>query len=222
MLWFWRRFGMTGVASVLVVLALIAKGTLGIVRGPDPYGPTLSRYAPLIDAGPQAPHSGPVEVTDYFYYGCPHCTDLEPTLEKWVANEGDAIHVRRVPVTGGRAELEQEAALFYALDQMGAVSRLQNALFQEISGRHHPLDGDAKIAAWARSNGLDPDAFTAAVHSPDTMARVRAGEAEFRRHKLNAVPTIVIGKQWVVSPDTASGQENMPRIMSDLVRKLQG
>ncbi|WP_321935540.1 thiol:disulfide interchange protein DsbA/DsbL [Paraburkholderia sp. J8-2] len=222
MRWFWRNFGMIGVTGALMVFALLAKGAIGLVRGPELYGLSPTGYAPLVAAASQSSHPGPVQVVDYYYYGCPHCTAFEPTLEKWIANEGDAIQVRRIPVTGGRPDLEQEAAIFYALDRMGAVNRLQNAVFQSISGLHNALDSDEKLRAWARANGLDADTFLAAVHSPDTMTRVRAGQAEFSSHKLVAVPTIVIGNQWVVSPDTVGSQEGMPRVMSDLVRKLNG
>ncbi|MGH8119113.1 MAG: thiol:disulfide interchange protein DsbA/DsbL, partial [Gammaproteobacteria bacterium] len=47
---------------------------------------------------PQPTSSGDkIEVIEFFWYGCPHCFDLEPTLDKWLAAKPDDVEFRRIP-----------------------------------------------------------------------------------------------------------------------------
>ena len=39
-----------------------------------------------------------IEVIEFFSYGCPHCNDLEPILDAWVAKLPPDVQFRRVPV----------------------------------------------------------------------------------------------------------------------------
>jgi protein-disulfide isomerase len=48
---------------------------------------------------PQPTESGnKIEVIEFFSYGCPHCAELEPFLETWLAKLPPDVAFRRVPV----------------------------------------------------------------------------------------------------------------------------
>ncbi|MBS1171449.1 MAG: disulfide bond formation protein DsbA [Proteobacteria bacterium] len=38
-----------------------------------------------------------IEVTEFFWYGCPHCFDLEPLIGKWLKTLPKDVEFRRVP-----------------------------------------------------------------------------------------------------------------------------
>ena len=38
-----------------------------------------------------------IEVTEFFWYGCPHCFDFEPLLSAWVKKLPADVSFRRVP-----------------------------------------------------------------------------------------------------------------------------
>ena len=42
---------------------------------------------PFVEVNPPQPtaDTGKIEVIEFFHYGCPHCRDFDPLLEKWVA-----------------------------------------------------------------------------------------------------------------------------------------
>ena len=47
---------------------------------------------------PVSAPAGKVEVIEFFWYGCPHCYEFEPTIEAWVKKQGDKIDFKRIPV----------------------------------------------------------------------------------------------------------------------------
>jgi len=38
-----------------------------------------------------------VEVLEFFWYGCPHCYNLQPTLHDWMKTMPKDVEYRRVP-----------------------------------------------------------------------------------------------------------------------------
>ena len=39
-----------------------------------------------------------IEVIEFFSYGCPHCAELEPHIDAWLAKLPPDVQFRRVPV----------------------------------------------------------------------------------------------------------------------------
>lgn len=85
-------------------------------------------YHAISPAPPPNP-SGEVEVTEFFWYGCPHCYQFEPHLSKWLKNKPEGVTFVRVPVLfGGTADLHARA--YYALEVMEELERLHEPLFK--------------------------------------------------------------------------------------------
>lgn len=199
--------------------ALIAAGVAAWMRPHDDYKRTDTGYelahSNAVPTTTAAPAAAQKVVIDYFYYGCPHCRAFEPMLEAWASQERPAVTLRRVPVTGGREDLTREAALFYALDSVGAIPRLQEAAFEAIARRDNFPDSDRDLAEWAGEEGIDGPSLVAAYHAPDMPARIRAGDKAFRALDLSAVPAISVRDRWIVTAATAGSTEGMPKAMTD-------
>lgn len=164
------------------------------------------------------------EVVTFFYPACPHCRDFEPSLEAWAARgsaQGDGRTLKRIPVTGGRADLKREAALIYALESLGAIPRLEEAVFEAVARTPDFPASDAQIASWAAQEGLSPAALLAAYHEPDMDARIAAGDNAFRALGLTAVPAVAVHDRWIVTPDTADGVAGMIRGVENALRTTQ-
>lgn len=199
-----NKISVVALTSVCLVVLL---GTVGVMRliqsTSDHYGRTALGYAALTQAVSRE-DVGPVDLVDFYYYGCPHCNDFEAPLDAWVAHEGARVRIRRVPVGSDDVRVRQ-AHLYYALSSMGLAERFQSAIYLEIHQRGNALDTDAKILAWVKNQGLDIAQFARAYHSPAVEAERQAGIAELKRDEISTVPTVVVGTRWVVSPTTAGG-----------------
>ena len=63
---------------------------------------------------------GKVEVTEFFWYGCPHCYALEPAVNAWAKNVPKDVVFKRIPATtGGWEEL---ARVYYTLETMALTT----------------------------------------------------------------------------------------------------
>jgi thiol:disulfide interchange protein DsbA len=103
----------------------------------------------------QATEEGPkVEVIEFFWYGCPHCYELEPTLKKWLARKPDDVSFRRVPAIF-RQSWVPGAQTFYTLETMGELDRLHAKVFDAIHIERQPFSDMAAISAgWARTGSM--------------------------------------------------------------------
>ncbi|MGF6603279.1 thiol:disulfide interchange protein DsbA [Paraburkholderia sp. GAS448] len=203
--------------------ALIAAGIAVWTLPHDDYKRTNTGYetAQTRSILPAAAAAERDVVIDYFYYGCPNCRAFEPMLEAWAKQQGPAITLKRVPVTGGRPELTREAALFYALDSVGAIPLLQEAAFQTIARKADFPASDHDLAEWATEAGIDPRRLVDAYHAPDMHERIDAGDKSFRARDLSAVPAIAVRGRWIVTAATAGSIEGMPGAMTGALSAVE-
>lgn len=211
----WSKGWKTPLISAAVG-ALIAAGVAAWMHPHDDYSRTGTGYE--LAHSQSLPSSTTTSdrnvVVDYFYYGCPHCRAFEPMLEAWAKQQGPAVTLKRVPVTGGRQELTREAALFYALDSIGAITRLQEAAFEVIAREADFPASDRDLVEWAGQEGIEPQQLVDAYHAPDMAARIDAGDKAFRAIDLSAVPAIAVRDRWIVTAATAGSTEGMLSAMT--------
>ena len=82
-----HTLGAVGLSAGLPGLAL-AQG--GPVEG--------THYVRLPQAAPVSAPAGKVEVVEFFWYGCNHCYNFEPSLGAWADKLPADVVFRRVPV----------------------------------------------------------------------------------------------------------------------------
>ena len=111
-----------------------------------------------------------IEVIEFFSYGCPHCSDLEPILHAWVEKLPSDVQFRRVPVVF-QQRWEVLAKIYYTLDAMGAEMRLSPEVFKAIHANGQALYQDKIFFDWAASQGLDRAKMLAEV--PELQDRHR-------------------------------------------------
>ena len=75
-------------------------------------------------ANPQPVETGKkIEVIEFFSYGCPHCAELEPHLDAWLAKLPPDVAFRRVPVMFQQRWMPL-AKIYYTLDALGVETKL--------------------------------------------------------------------------------------------------
>jgi len=61
-----------------------------------------------------------IEVTEFFWYGCPHCYNLEPYIERWQKSAPPDVELRRIPAVFN-ARWGHDAAIYYTIEALGLV-----------------------------------------------------------------------------------------------------
>lgn len=192
-------------------LAVGAAGAVDLVEGKN--------YAKL--RNPQPVESGKkIEVIEFFSYGCPHCNDLEPILDAWLAKLPPDVEFRRVPVIF-QQRWEPLAKIYYTLDAMGVESKLSPEVFKAIHSAGLPLYQDKAFFDWAAAHGLDrakvQDVYNSfAVNSKFNRAKVLAQD-----YNIQSVPTVVVDGKYVTSSDRVGTHAALPPVIDALIAKAR-
>lgn len=161
---------------------------------------------------------GKVTVIEFFSYGCPHCAHLHPSLTKWVAELPDDVQFIRVPVSFGRMQWGQLVRAFYALQEIGELDRLDQALFDAIHEERQPLFTEERLAAWVAEKGGDAAKFRAAFNSAEVSSRALQADQLSRDFRVSGVPQLVIDGKYVALGGTHG--ETL-RIAGELIEKAR-
>ena len=72
-----------------------------------------------------------IEVVELFWYGCVHCFNMDPYLDKWADNLPKDVTFKRIPAIP-RKDWVASAKAYYALESLGLLNKLHEKLFDAI------------------------------------------------------------------------------------------
>src|ERR1700679_3729123 len=90
-----------------------------------------TNYTRIVPAQPTNVPAGQVEVLEFFWYACPHCYALEPTVAAWLKSKPAYTSFSRIPVLWNEGH-RSLARLYYTLDSMGKLNDVHSEIFKEI------------------------------------------------------------------------------------------
>ncbi|AKC69231.1 thiol:disulfide interchange protein DsbA/DsbL [Pandoraea oxalativorans] len=192
----------------LLGAVLISFGFLSGVASASPEAPVAGTDYLTIPQQPLTAGPGKIEVTEFFWYGCPHCSALEPTLEKWVKAQGKDVVFKRVPVAF-RSTFEPHTRMFIALTTLGKEAELTPKVFNEIHVKHNYLLTRDSQADFLATLGVDKAAYSKAYDAAGAPAMARKespvdlANKAWKDYKIDGVPTIAIQGKYLVSPATS-------------------
>ena len=151
------------------------------------------QYIRLNPPAGQAAPTGPVEVVEVFSYGCPHCAEFAPFMDKLRAELPKGVEVRYMPAVFSQAWLPFAQA-FYAAKDLGKVQQTHDAVFTAML-EHYPLNSLQDLADFYARHGVDKQQFLAAATSPATMKRLTDDQKTQIGWGIDATPTLVVGRR---------------------------
>ena len=167
--------------------------------GASPTAPVNGTDYRTLDKAQQTDSGKKVEVTEFFWYSCPHCSALEPALEAWVKKQGDKINFKRVPVAFRDSFIPQQK-LYYSLEALGWVNALHGKVFRAIHVERQPLDTDKQIADFIAKQGVDTKKFAETYNSFGIQSKVQRATQLQAAYKVDGVPMIAIDGRYITSP----------------------
>ena len=165
----------------------------------------LAKGQDYILLNPPLPTDSPakVEVIEFFSFACPHCADLAPSATKWAGKLPGDVAFRRVPVSFN-PYYALMAKVFYALDAIGELQRLDAPLFDAIHVKGLKLIDDKSLVDWASSQGVDAKKFSDALKAFSVDTKVKQADALTRSGKIPGVPAFVVDGRYMVSNEAAA------------------
>lgn len=194
------------------LLALFTSATLFLAG--TSFAASDSGYVRL--AKPQPVTTGKqIELTEFFWYRCPHCYDLEPALNAWLKKLPKDVHLHRVPAVF-RDDWMPAAKLYYALQDVGA-ERLHGAVFDAYHLDNLDLDNPATLMDWIAKKGVDRARFEASYNSFSTQSKAMRGTMVARNYGLKGVPSFAVDGKYVTSESLAGSREALFATLDKLI-----
>lgn len=159
-----------------------------------------------------------IEVREVFMYGCPHCFNLEPTLNRWLKTKPANSEFVRMPAVF-RPTLEPHARAFYAFQAMGMVEKLHGPFFRALHVDKQALNDEASIAQFVAAHGGKADEFRRAYHSFGVDAQVKEVMRLAPAYGVDSVPTFIVDGKYRTNATMAQGGENLMRVIEFLIKK---
>ncbi len=173
------------------------------------------QYIRLVAPQPTA-QADKIEVVELFWYGCPHCSELEPTMKTWTAALPDDVEFVRMPaVLSPRWELLARA--YYAAELLGVLDKTHEPLFHAIHEKKNRISTEQALAKFFVEQGVDEKEFMQAYKSFGVAAKVNRAREMTKRYGINGVPAFIINGKFRTTATEAGGNDNMFKVIEQLI-----
>lgn len=205
-----------------LLCGLIVAISLMIVQAlSDEYQAAGQHYKVLKDAVSVEPSDGAVEVDIIFWYGCPHCYDLEKLIPAWKKTLSPDVNVVKTPAIFGHP-WQPHAQLFYALKETGLDETANTAIFNAVQKEGKRLDKPVDMANFLNEHfKVDKEAFLKVYDSFGVRNQSQKAYAKVRGAQLMGIPAMIIDGRYVVDPQSAGGLEAMLKVAEALIETVR-
>ena len=157
-------------------------------------------------------------IYEFFWYGCPHCYNLEPTMDRIEADLEKDTKVVKLPVAL-RDSWIPHAKLYYALKQMDKIDQVHNLIFEEIHLEDNRLNTEQQMIDFLGKHGIDTDKFLEKYNSFGTEARIKKASNLAKKYQIDSVPTIIINGKFLTSGSYVSSYDELYSVVNLLVER---
>ncbi|OFZ88286.1 MAG: hypothetical protein A2W21_10690 [Betaproteobacteria bacterium RBG_16_66_20] len=164
---------------------------------------------------------GKIEIAEFFWYGCIHCYNLEPLLERWVPALPADTQFRRIPAVFNE-RWAHDAAIYYAFEVLGVLDKLHRPFFDSIHKDRLKTDNPQALAEWLTRNGVDPKKLEATMKSFGVQSKMKRAAQLTAASRIDGTPALMVQGRYTISADQGRSREGMlatAEALAGLVRK---
>jgi thiol:disulfide interchange protein DsbA len=158
------------------------------------------------------------EGIEIFWYGCPHCYSLEPITLAWEKNAPSDVDFKFMPAVFGRNWLAHAKA-FYVADLLGIEDKVRADIFNTIHVERRNLNSEDALASFFAKYDVSEDEFRKLYNSFAVNSRLSQADSKIRAYGARGVPGLIVNGKYLVSAQTANGNENIYKVVDFLIEK---
>ena len=155
-----------------------------------------------------------IEVLEFFFYGCSHCFNLHKPLSSWEKTMPKDVELTFVP-TIFRNSMEPMARTMYALESMGQLNKLHEALYRAWNVEKQELFDESAITSFVAKHGVDRKKFAAAYNSFSMQSKVVRAKQMIRSYGINGTPTLVVDGKYTI---TGLQPDDTVRVLKEVIQ----
>jgi thiol:disulfide interchange protein DsbA len=197
----------------LLLLALLSVST--VFAQPALY--VAGTHYEVIEKPVRTADPNKVEVTELFWYGCPHCYAFEPLINSWAAKlPSDVAFVRSPGIWS--AAMEIHAQIYYAAEALGALDKIHDVAFDAYHQKRNYLEDAAAVKELFVAQGVSAEDFDKTWDSFAMTSAVKKAASRFREYGASSVPSLVVNGKYLISVnDSVKSQADMLKVVDFLV-----
>lgn len=181
-----------------MILCLVSAAAAAQVAGRD--------YQTLKQPQPTA-SGGKVEVIEFFWYGCPHCNSLQPSLHAWLKRKPADVEFKRFPAVFQDSWVPL-TRLYYTLEAMGLADQLHLEVFAALHDKKTRLQEQKILFDWVASKGVDRQKFIDTYNSFSVQTRSQRAMDVTRNYDVQGTPAIVVNGHFITAPSMVLRSDN--------------
>ncbi len=145
---------------------------------------------------------------EFFWYGCPHCYAMEPTVNAWLKTAPADVEFNRVPAYPSESWGEL-ARVFYTLEAMKVLPQYHGKVFDAIHKDNVNLMNKGKRDDFLKANGIDPAKYAEVEKSFTVVSKVSRARQLTQAYKVDSVPRFFVAGKYYTSGEQAGGNDKI-------------
>ncbi|MDT8282631.1 MAG: thiol:disulfide interchange protein DsbA/DsbL [Gammaproteobacteria bacterium] len=177
-------------------------------------------YARINPAQPTQSDFDHIEVVEMFFYACPHCYKLEPTIERWLKTRADDVDFVRVPAIIGPTWAEQ-AKIFYIAEELGIADSVRKKIFYSIHKDGKQYYNEYSLMAFFEEQGVNSNRFLELYQSKEIMEKASTARAKTVGYGIRGVPAIIVNGEYYTATYFVRDHDEMLKVVDFLIDKVR-
>ncbi len=205
--------------SIRLVLLFLGVGLSSLLLAGSGKKPLEGKeYELVIPEQPTQVESGKVEVVEIFWYGCPHCYDFEPYLEKWLSERPPHAAFRRLPASFNARWLVHARA-YYTAEALHALERVHKPLFEALIKDQKRFDTEDDLAPFFVQHGVDEAKFRQTFNSFAVDAKLKQSLQMVRNYGVTGVPAMIVNGKYRTAASLTGSYPALLQVVDKLIEK---
>lgn len=160
-----------------------------------------------------------IQITEFFWYGCPHCYHMEPMIKDFVAKHPN-VEFKRYPLT--YPNWKTGAQYYFAEQQLGLFDKLHAKSFDAIHKDNLDILNNKDVRAkFLTSQGVDVAKFEAAFNSFTMNSQLTKAFNYAKTYKLTSAPSFVVNNSIVIDPNLGKNYEGVIKNLDIIVKSYE-
>ena len=159
-----------------------------------------------------------IQVTEFFWYGCPHCFKFDPIVSTWQKTLADDVAFDHSPSMWS-APMKLHARAYYAAVALDVLDQVHVSLFDAMNLEHKRLSSKADIAKIFAQHGVTAEEFDKAFDAFGTISKVKQADQRARSLRVSGVPSLVVNGKYRVTAGMVKTYGDMIKVVDFLIEK---
>ncbi len=203
-------------ADDAIVLAQAEQEAVARAEPQWKYGPE-KHYTILTTAQGTSSSPDGIEVTEVFWYGCPHCYNFEPYLNNWKKGLSDDVNFVRMPVMWNPTN-ELHARMFYTIEALDK-QEVHDAVFRAIHLDRKTLTTEDSIRSFLVDFGISGEEFDSTFRSFTVESNLKRAKKLTQRYRIQSVPMLVTNGKYLTEGEEVKSFEQMLAVTDELIER---